>query len=624
MLAALISALFLAPVYYIIARQSEKAKRNIAPSKEVLDRLNEIADNPEMVKALAKDMLIVNEINSNEYWYIIEHYIDNAKPAVQDEPLYKQQKSYEDVVSMCNLLGSNTVGIKDALSKALSSGAISSEQYVELKAKYIQGMTDVEMPDVTTASSSQKETQTAETLEDRPAPSQTTQNQEQKPTVKSEAKEDTKTESQFDKDIDAHPTLSFIVWGFGPILWLVAVAMLFSKGNAALGAMLLIVVPLVVILWLNRNRIKAYFNNTDRTQDHYQEKTDGKVSAPVIERNQREKKFFLCSQEYFRMAEEVATIYYIVKRSHFIDSPSIAEILFATALIYFRDVKANNDVSDEKIVLSISNAREKHPTEKNQNLRTLIKKIEEIITAHNYEITNECINKNENEVARIVSKTVMNGENGILYSTLYNVVSSSLGKEEFCKKVSSYYSLENKYKKSNQPPKETVIKASFTDTFEHCVYSCLRAMKDYADTNVQQTKIAICSACYVICDYGFLRSGSNRVEKSIGLIQFIFDRIIPKNRTHEFDSLVNLYGRAIRGLVDVKNSWSISDCNMDNAITVVFCVLGDILFDEDNYYDYDSTPLKLHGFEDKFLWNSQYISNVLPNLNELALKAIKQ
>lgn len=257
MLAALIRAIFMAPVYYIIARQSEKAKRKTAPSKEVLDRLNEIADNPEMVKALAKDMRNANEINNNEYQYIIEYYINNPPSASSGKPLYEQPKSYEDVVSMCDLLGNNIEGKKDALSKALSSGAISSEQYVELKAKYIQGMTDVEIPDVTAVSSSQKETQTAETLEDRPVPSQTARNQEQKPTVKSEAKEGTKTESQFDKDIDAHPTLSFIVWGFGPILWLVAVAMLFSKGNAALGAMLLIVVPLVVILWLNRNKLKS-------------------------------------------------------------------------------------------------------------------------------------------------------------------------------------------------------------------------------------------------------------------------------------------------------------------------------------------------------------------------------
>lgn len=257
MLAALIRAIFMAPVYYIIARQSEKAKRKTAPSKEVLDRLNEIADNPEMVKALAKDMRNANEINNNEYQYIIEYYINNPPSASSGKPLYEQPKSYEDVVSMCDLLGNNIEGKKDALSKALSSGAISSEQYVELKAKYIQGMTDVEIPDVTAVSSSQEETQTAETLEDRPVPSQTARNQEQKPTVKSEAKEGTKTESQFDKDIDAHPTLSFIVWGFGPILWLVAVAMLFSKGNAALGAMLLIVVPLVVILWLNRNKLKS-------------------------------------------------------------------------------------------------------------------------------------------------------------------------------------------------------------------------------------------------------------------------------------------------------------------------------------------------------------------------------
>lgn len=189
--------------------------------------------------------------------HIIEYYINNPPSASSGKPLYEQPESYEDVVSICNLLGSNTVGIKDVLSKALSSGAISSEQYVGLKAKYIQGMTDVEMPDVTTASSSQKETQTAETLEDRPAPSQTARNQEQKPTVKSEDKEDTKTESQFDKDIDAHPVLSYVLLGFGPILWLAAIAMLFSSGNAALGAILLIVVPLVVILWLNRNKLKS-------------------------------------------------------------------------------------------------------------------------------------------------------------------------------------------------------------------------------------------------------------------------------------------------------------------------------------------------------------------------------
>lgn len=228
----------------------------IAPNEEILARLNEIADNPEMVKALAKDMRNANEINNNEYQYIIEYYINNP-PSASSVPLYEQPESYEDVVSICNLLGSNTVGIKDVLSKALSSGAISSEQYVGLKAKYIQGMTDVEIPDVTTASSSQKETQTAETLEDRPAPSQTARNQEQKPTVKSEAKEDTKTESQFDKDIDAHPVLSYILLGFGPILWLVTIAMLFAKGNAALGAMLLIVVPIIVVLWFNRSKLKS-------------------------------------------------------------------------------------------------------------------------------------------------------------------------------------------------------------------------------------------------------------------------------------------------------------------------------------------------------------------------------
>ncbi len=229
----------------------------IAPNEEILARLNEIADNPEAVKALAKDMRNANEINNNEYQYIIEYYINNPPFASSGKPLYEQPESYEDVVSMCNLLGSNTVGIKDVLSKALSSGAISSEQYVGLKAKYIQGMTDVEIPDVTTASSSQKETQTAETLEDRPAPSQTARNQQQKPTVKSEAEEDTKTESQFDKDIDAHPILSYILLSFGPILWLVAVGMLFIKGNDALGAMLLIVVPLIVVLWLNRNKLKS-------------------------------------------------------------------------------------------------------------------------------------------------------------------------------------------------------------------------------------------------------------------------------------------------------------------------------------------------------------------------------
>ena len=244
-------------VYFKKRRDLFDGLYSLIPSQEILARLNEIADNPEAIKAIAKDMRNANEINSNEYWYIIEHYIDTDKPAVQDKSLYEQPKSYEHVVSLCNLLGSNTVGIKDVLSKALSSGAISSEQYVELKAKYIQGMTDVEIPDVTTASSSQKETQTAETLEDRLAPSQTAQNQEQNPTVKSEAKEGTKTESQFDKDIDAHPVLSYILLGFGPILWLVAVGMLFAKGNDALGAMLLIVVPLVVILWLNRNKLKS-------------------------------------------------------------------------------------------------------------------------------------------------------------------------------------------------------------------------------------------------------------------------------------------------------------------------------------------------------------------------------
>lgn len=221
------------------------------------DRLNEIADNPEMVKALAKDMRNANEINNNEYQYIIEYYINNPSSASSGKPLYEQPESYEDVVSMCNLLGSNTVGIKDVLSKALSSGAISSEQYVGLKSKYIQGMADIEIPDVTTVSSTQKETQTAETLEDRPAPSQTAQNQKQKLAVKSEAKADKKTESQLDKDIDAHPILSYIVMSFGPILWLVAVVMLFAKGNAALGAMLLIVVPIIVVLWLNRNKLKT-------------------------------------------------------------------------------------------------------------------------------------------------------------------------------------------------------------------------------------------------------------------------------------------------------------------------------------------------------------------------------
>lgn len=254
----------------------------IAPNEEILARLNEVADNPEAIKAIAKDMRNANEINNNEYQYIIEYYINNPPSASSGKPLYEQPESYEDVVSICNLLGSNTVGIKDVLSKALSSGAISSEQYVGLKAKYIQGMTDVEMPDVTTASSSQKETQTAETLEDRPAPSQTARNQEQKPTVKSEDKEDTKTESQFDKDIDAHPVLSYVLLGFGPILWLAAIAMLFSSGNAALGAILLIVVPIIVVLWLCRNRIKAFFSNTDRTQNLPQKQTFCKDNAPPV------------------------------------------------------------------------------------------------------------------------------------------------------------------------------------------------------------------------------------------------------------------------------------------------------------------------------------------------------
>lgn len=256
MLAALITALFMAPVYYIIARQSEKAKRKIAPNEEILARLNEIADNPEAIKAIAKDMRNANEINNNEYQYIIEYYINNPPSASSGKPLHEQPASFEDVVSMCNLLGNNIEGKKDALSKALSSGAISSEQYAGLKAKYIHGMTDVEIPDVTTVSSSQKKTQTAETLKDRPSPSQTARNQEQKPTVKSEVNAD-KKESQFDKDIDAHPVLSYVLLGFGPILWLAAIAMLFSSGNAALGAILLIVVPLVVILWLNRNKLKS-------------------------------------------------------------------------------------------------------------------------------------------------------------------------------------------------------------------------------------------------------------------------------------------------------------------------------------------------------------------------------
>ena len=406
--------------------------------------------------------------------------------------------------------------------------------------------------------------------------------------------DDVKTaKSQFDKDIEAHPTLSFILLGFGPILWLVGCTMSFAKENYVFGTFLLVFVPIAVVMWLNRNRIRAYFCKTDHTK---------------------------CSSEYLYMAEEIATIYYIVKKSRFIEKPSDAEILFATSLIYFRDVKENNNVSDEKIVFLISKSREKHPTEKNQNLRTLIKKIEQIVSAHNSEITNECINKNDNKMAQIVSQTIMNGENGALYSFFHNVISSSLKKEEFRKKVSSYYSLEAKYNRINHPQQKTVVKTSLANAFEQCVSSCLISMKGYADTDFLQTKIAICSACYVICDYSFFCSGGNRFEKSTGLIDFILDSIIPKSKRHEFDSLVNLYGRAIRGLVDVKNSWSILDCNMDNAITVVFCVLGDILFDEDNYYDYDSTPLELYGFEYKLRWSEHYVNTVLPTFVEFISK----
>ena len=433
--------------------------------------------------------------------------------------------------------------------------------------------------------------------------------------------DDVKTaKSQFDKDIEAHPVLSYILLGFGPILWLVAIAMSFTKDNYVLGSFLLVFVPIAVVMWLNRNRIRAYFYKTDHTQDLSQKGTEGKSNATAIKKKQREKDLSICSLEYLHMAEEIAVIYYIVKKSHFIEKPSVAEILFAVSLLYFRDIKADNSVSDEKIVLLISKSREKHPTEKNQNLRTLIKKIEQIISAHNSEITNECINKNDNKIAQIVSQTLMNGENGALYSFFYNVVSSSLGKEEFCKKISSYYSLEAKYNRINHPQQKAVVKTSLANAFEQCVSSCLISMKGYADTDFLKTKIAICSACYVICDYRFFCSGGNRFEKSTSLIDFILDSIIPKSKRHEFDSLVNLYGRAIRGLVDVKNSWSILDNKMDNAITVVFCVLGDILFDEDNYYDYDSTPLKLYGFEYKLRWSEHYVNTVLPNFVEFASK----
>lgn len=120
----------------------------IAPNEEILACLNEVADNPEAIKALAKDMRNANEINNNEYQYIIECYIDNAKPAMQDESLYEQPKSYEDVVSMCDLLGNNIEGKKDVILKAFSSGTISLKEHNVLYSKYVKDKID-QAPDNT-------------------------------------------------------------------------------------------------------------------------------------------------------------------------------------------------------------------------------------------------------------------------------------------------------------------------------------------------------------------------------------------------------------------------------------------------------------------------------------------
>lgn len=66
---------------------------SLIPSQEILDRLNEVADNPEAVKAIAKDMLSTNEINSNEYLYIIEHYIKNSEKENTIKPNTKSEQN---------------------------------------------------------------------------------------------------------------------------------------------------------------------------------------------------------------------------------------------------------------------------------------------------------------------------------------------------------------------------------------------------------------------------------------------------------------------------------------------------------------------------------------------------
>ena len=142
----------------------------------------------------------------------------------------------QDILSMFDEIKENPQAIKEKARELHSAGKVDLYEYQYIIINYVDCLNG----DTTVATVSP-----AEDHKENNASS-----------VNGEVNAD-KKESQFDKDIDAHPVLSYILLGFGPILWLVAISVLFSNGNTVLGATLLIVVPLVVILWLNRNKLKS-------------------------------------------------------------------------------------------------------------------------------------------------------------------------------------------------------------------------------------------------------------------------------------------------------------------------------------------------------------------------------
>lgn len=167
----------------------------------------------------------------------------------------------QDILSMFDEIKENPQAIKEKARELHSAGKVDLYEYQYIIINYVDCLNG----DTTVATVSP-----AEDHKENNASS-----------VNGEVNAD-KKESQFDKDIDAHPVLSYILLGFGPILWLAAISMLFSKGNTDLGALLLIVVPIIVVLWFCRNRIKAFFSNTDRTQNLPQKQTFCKDNAPPV------------------------------------------------------------------------------------------------------------------------------------------------------------------------------------------------------------------------------------------------------------------------------------------------------------------------------------------------------